>query len=79
MQVDAIRDCREPVFDRDVLTLDKARIFQTLADRCRKFRSFVKLPNGEEPDHGIADCCARAEPFGAARLIAGALVPQTLG
>jgi hypothetical protein len=49
----------EAIFHRDVLTLDKTCVFQTLMGRSQEARGVAGRPAGEEPDHRIAGCCAR--------------------
>src|SRR5215831_16831500 len=41
----------EAIFDRDVLTLGKACVFQTLTDRGQEVRGVAGPLGGEEPDH----------------------------
>src|SRR5215831_9794984 len=41
----------EVIFDRDVLTLGKACVFQTLTDRGQEVRGVAGPLGGEEPDH----------------------------
>ncbi len=41
----------EAIFDRDVLALDKARVFQSLAERGEKLRCIVGRAGVEESDN----------------------------
>src|SRR5262249_46371862 len=41
----------EAIFDSDVLTLDKACVFQTLTERGEELWGVVGCPGGEDPDH----------------------------
>src|SRR5262249_4642847 len=41
----------EAIFDSDVLTLDKACVFQTLTERGEELWGVVGRPGGEDPDH----------------------------
>src|SRR5262249_10987652 len=41
----------QAIFDRDVLTLDKASLFETLTPRGKKLRSVAGRPGAEEPDY----------------------------
>ena len=41
----------EAVFDSNVLTLDKACVFQTLTERGEVLWGVAGRPGGEEPDH----------------------------
>ena len=41
----------EAIFDRDVLTLGKTCVFQTLTDCGQEVRGVAGRPGGEEPDH----------------------------
>src|SRR5262249_914166 len=74
------RQCRQPfvflsgeaIFDRDVLTLDKACVFQALTEGGQELRSVTGSPGGEEPDYRHRrllrarrkrpTCCRTAEP-----------------
>src|SRR5262249_26773956 len=41
----------EAIFDSDVLTLDKACVFQTLTERGEELWGVAGRPGGEDPDH----------------------------
>src|SRR6516165_6523349 len=41
----------EAIFDRDVLTLDKACVFQALTERGQELRGVAGRPGTHEPDH----------------------------
>ena len=43
-------DSGKAIFDRDVLTLDKAFVFQTLTERCQELRGFGGLSCAKKPN-----------------------------